>query len=71
MIRDLRRAEGETAALISRLRREHADLDRRIQEYDRHPWLSPDDQIERTRLKKMKLAAKDQIERLQRNHTTN
>lgn len=71
MIRDFQRAEGETAALISRLRREHADLDRRIQEFDRHPWLSPDDQMERTRLKKMKLAAKDQIERLQRHPAAN
>lgn len=66
MVRDLLISEGEAVAMIARLRREHSELDRRIREYDSHPWLSADDQMERTRLKKMKLAAKDQIERLQR-----
>jgi hypothetical protein len=71
MLRDLPLNEGEATALIAKLRREHSELDRRIQEFDSHPWLSSDDQIERTRLKKMKLAAKDQIERLKRSRNSN
>jgi len=71
MLREFPTSEGETIALIAKLRREHAELDRRIQEFESHPWLSADDQMERTRLKKMKLAAKDQIERLQRQRNAN
>lgn len=39
----------------------HRELDGRIQELKRKAWLSPAEQVEITRLKKMKLQAKDEI----------
>lgn len=39
----------------------HRELEGRIQELKRKAWLSPAEQVEITRLKKMKLQAKDEI----------
>lgn len=47
--------------LLDRLRTEHRALEARLAELESHLSLSPDEQIERARLKKMKLAKKDQI----------
>lgn len=53
-------ADGE----VERLRRRHSDLDRRLKELEGHLWLSPQEQTERARLKKEKLATKDRLARL-------
>ncbi|HJZ84630.1 MAG TPA: YdcH family protein [Polyangia bacterium] len=47
--------------LVDQLRAEHATLDARVQELEHHISLTSDEQIEITRLKKMKLATKDRI----------
>ena len=46
------------------LEREHAALELRLHELDRHLSLTSDEQAERARLKKLKLAMKDRIAKL-------
>jgi len=48
------------------LRREHRELDQRIEELRARPYLLPDEEVEVARMKKQKLAKKDQIARLER-----
>jgi len=43
------------------LRERHSQLERRLSELDRHLSLTPDEQLERARLKKEKLRTKDRI----------
>jgi uncharacterized protein YdcH (DUF465 family) len=52
----------ETARL--RLQQRHEELEKRLAELERHLSLSPDEQIERIRLKKEKLRTKDELHRL-------
>ena len=40
---------------------EHRILDEKLKEFDRKVYLSPDEEIERKRLQKLKLAKKDKI----------
>lgn len=49
---------------LQALREEHRLLDTRIQELSSRPYLTPDDQVEVARLKKLKLKKKDEIMRL-------
>ena len=49
---------------IEALKLEHAALKRRIGDYQSRRFLSPAEQLERKRLQKMKLLAKDRIARL-------
>jgi hypothetical protein len=61
-------------ALIERLMREneeflkvkqaHAELERQLEELEKKPYLTPQDEIEIKILKKKKLAYKDQMERI-------
>jgi uncharacterized protein YdcH (DUF465 family) len=55
---------GSTAAQMMKLRQRHGELERRLAELDRHLSLTPEEQIERSRLKKEKLRMKDEITRL-------
>jgi uncharacterized protein YdcH (DUF465 family) len=50
-------AEGEMA----RLKERHTEIERRLSELERHLSLTPDEQLERARLKKEKLRSKDRI----------
>ena len=43
------------------LRERHGQIERRLAELDRHLSLTPDEQLERARLKKEKLRAKDRL----------
>ncbi len=52
---------SEVQATLERLHAEHARLEMRLKELDRHLSLSPDEQVERARLKKAKLQLKDDI----------
>ncbi len=56
-------APGNQDALsrLQALKEEHRVLDLQIKELDAKPWLSPDDQVEMARLKKLKLRKKDEI----------
>jgi uncharacterized protein YdcH (DUF465 family) len=53
-----------TAVVMLKLREQHGELERRLAELERHLSLTPDEQIERSRLKKEKLRMKDQLTRL-------
>ncbi len=46
---------------LQALKEEHRELDNRIQGLTGKPWLSPEDQVEIARLKKLKLRKKDEI----------
>jgi uncharacterized protein YdcH (DUF465 family) len=54
---------SETVRMV-RLRERHDELERRLSELERHLSLTPDEQVERSRLKKEKLATKDELTRL-------
>jgi uncharacterized protein YdcH (DUF465 family) len=54
---DVNSAAGE----LIELRERHGEIERRLTELDRHLSLTPDEQLERARLKKEKLRAKDRI----------
>ena len=47
-----------------RLRERHGELERRLAELERHLSLTPDEQVERSVLKKEKLRTKDLLQRL-------
>jgi hypothetical protein len=51
---------------IHRLRLEHEELERRLDELNLHVYLTPHEQIELKRIKKLKLQKKDQIHALMR-----
>jgi uncharacterized protein YdcH (DUF465 family) len=46
------------------LEQRHEELERRLAELDRHLSLTPDEQVERSRLKKQKLLVKDRLHQL-------
>jgi hypothetical protein len=56
----------EASPTIEELRLQHQDHERRLEELLRRPHLTPDEEIEAKRLKKLKLRLKDQIEHLRR-----
>jgi len=51
---------------LSVIEARHRELDSRLKEIARHPYLTPAEQVEANRLKKLKLAAKDEIATLRR-----
>ncbi len=55
---------GSKAAQVGKLKERHGELERRLAELERHLSLTPDEQIERSRLKKEKLRTKDELSRL-------
>ncbi len=65
-----RSQEAKIAALAEKdpafrtLVQEHRSLDDRLKEFDRKVYLSPDEEMERKRLAKLKLAKKDKIAQL-------
>ncbi len=48
------------------LRVQHQDSERRLAELSKKAWLTPDEEMEEKRLKKIKLRLKDQMVHLQR-----
>ena len=50
--------------VLKQLVDEHLDYERRLDEMNRRPYLTTEEDIERKRLQKAKLAGKDKIERI-------
>jgi uncharacterized protein len=46
---------------FSRLEQEHRRLDKELMQFETHVYLSPEEELERRRLQKLKLAAKDKL----------
>jgi uncharacterized protein YdcH (DUF465 family) len=53
-------ADG-TGVEMERLRARHDEIEKRLSELERHLSLTPEEQIERSQLKKEKLRAKDRL----------
>ncbi|MBE0596529.1 MAG: DUF465 domain-containing protein [Desulfuromonadales bacterium] len=49
---------------------EHLLLEKELRNFDSRPYLSPDDEIERKKVQKMKLAGKDEMIRILRSKNT-
>jgi hypothetical protein len=60
----------EASATIDELRLQHRDYERQLEEMKQRPWLSPEEEVEEKRLKKLKLHLKDQIAQLQRSSSS-
>jgi uncharacterized protein YdcH (DUF465 family) len=59
------RVDMTSAAVeMVRLRERHDELERRLAELERHLSLTPDEQMERSQIKKEKLRTKDELTRL-------
>jgi uncharacterized protein YdcH (DUF465 family) len=43
---------------------EHQEFERRLEEFNRRPYLTTDETMERKRLQKLKLAGRDRIEKI-------
>jgi len=56
----------DSRSRLDELKREHRELDRRIDELCNRPYLLPQEEIEIQRMKKLKLTKKDEIFRLER-----
>jgi uncharacterized protein YdcH (DUF465 family) len=55
---------GSEADVAKALRARHDEIEKRLSELERHLSLTPDEQIERSQLKKEKLRAKDRLAQL-------
>ena len=55
-----------TAPSYDELKLQHQSHERRLEELGSKAWLTPDEELEEKRLKKLKLRLKDQMETLRR-----
>ena len=55
---------GDEAGEMSRLRARRDEIEKRLSELERHLSLTPDEQVERSQLKKEKLRTKDRLTQL-------
>jgi uncharacterized protein YdcH (DUF465 family) len=60
-IRVASQGDAGTGSEIQRLRARHDEIEKRLSELERHLSLTPEEQIERSQLKKEKLRAKDRL----------
>ena len=60
----------QSSLTIEDLQIQHQDHERRLEELRGRAFLTPDEEIEEKRLKKLKLHLKDEMERLKRSEIT-
>ena len=56
----------QTSPNYEELKSQHQDHERRLEQLKQRSWLTPEEEIEEKRLKKLKLHLKDEMERLRR-----
>jgi uncharacterized protein len=49
---------------LKRFMEEHREFERRLEEFNRRPYLTGEETMERKRLQKLKLAGRDRIEKI-------
>ncbi len=54
------------ASTVEELHQRHQEHERRLAELSSKAWLTPDEELEEKRLKKLKLQLKDQMEKIRR-----
>ncbi len=59
----IRRVIDQEPELKQRLA-EHEEFERKLEEFNRRPYLTSDETLERKRLQKLKLAGRDRIEQI-------
>ena len=64
MTPNLEQVEASTPPNFDELRTQHRNHERRLEELKKKTWLTPEEEMEEKRLKKLKLHLKDQMERL-------
>jgi len=57
---------GQSLPSLTELRRQHQEHEKRLEELTNKAWLTPEEEMEEKRLKKLKLRLKDQMESLRR-----
>ncbi len=63
MITD-RESGGTQESNFEALLQQHREYEQRLEELTNKPWLTPEEELEEKRIKKLKLRIKDQIARL-------
>ena len=58
--------QDQVSATYDQLLAEHQNHERRLEELKKKSWLSPDEEMEEKRLKKLKLRLKDRMAQLER-----
>lgn len=53
---------GKKDDMLAQLWKEHVTLEKQLSKLENRPFLSPEEQVERNRIKKLKLAGRDRIE---------
>jgi uncharacterized protein YdcH (DUF465 family) len=49
---------------LKRFINEHKKLERKLEEFNKRSYLTPEEEIERKRIKKLKLSGRDKIEKI-------
>lgn len=66
-----REGGGAVQAEAERLKREHSELEARLNELNTRSWLSPTEEVEKKQLQKLKLAKKDRLAALMVSYSGN
>jgi uncharacterized protein YdcH (DUF465 family) len=57
---------GRIDSIYDELRRQHQEYEKQLEELSNRAWLTPDEEIEEKRIKKLKLRIKDEMARMER-----
>ncbi|MEJ2470363.1 MAG: DUF465 domain-containing protein [Desulfuromonadales bacterium] len=65
---DLIQRLSEENPRFRKLHEEHVLFEKKLQEYEDRPYLTPDEDLERKKIQKLKLAGKDEMESILREY---